>query len=147
MGNLFRKPAAVANVSGGSTAPCLWGTVKFYRMGKYVLVAADICGLPKSQTDIFAMHIHEGPDCEGEKFANTGMHFNPTATLHPNHAGDLPVLFSCDGRAYAAVLTGRFGICDVVGRTVVIHSQPDDFKTQPAGNAGEKIGCGVILST
>lgn len=144
MGFSFRKPAAVAYVSGGSAAPCLCGTVKFYRMGKHILVAADICGLPRSETNIFALHIHEGTDCGGEDFTNTGMHFNPDAVPHPNHAGDLPPLLSCDGRAYLAVLTGRFGICDVVGRTVVIHAQPDDFHTQPAGNAGQKIGCGVI---
>ncbi len=55
------------------------------------------------------------------------------------HAGDLPPLLSNNGRAYCQVLTGRFRVSDVIGKTVVIHSGPDDFMTQPSGNAGEKI--------
>lgn len=66
------------------------------------------------------------------------------AAPHPFHAGDLPPLLSCKGRAYLAVITGRFCVKDVIGRSVVIHAGPDDLHTQPAGNAGAKIGCGVI---
>jgi len=51
---------------------------------------------------------------------------------------------SCDGNAYMQVLTNRFSVREILGKTVVIHSHPDDFHTQPAGNAGEKIACGVI---
>lgn len=58
--------------------------------------------------------------------------------------GDLPPLLSMGGRAFLAVETGRFTPCEVVGRTVVIHGSADDFHTQPAGNAGKKIACGVI---
>jgi Cu-Zn family superoxide dismutase len=60
------------------------------------------------------------------------------------HAGDLPPLLACNGEAYLAVLTGRFRVKDVMGKTVVIHSRPDDFRSQPSGDAGEKIACGVI---
>ena len=62
----------------------------------------------------------------------------------PYHAGDLPPLFSSHGQAYMAVLSGRFRIPEVLGRTIVIHSGPDDFTPQPAGNSGKKIACGVI---
>lgn len=140
----FGKPGALARVVGSNQAPCLFGSVKFYEMGENVLVVADISGLPESRTGIFALHIHEGGSCAGEKFANTGGHYNPQQKPHPNHAGDLPPLFSCAGKAFLAVLTDRFRIPDVMGRTVVIHSQPDDFTSQPAGNAGDKIACGII---
>ena len=140
----FGRPGAVARVVGGNTAPCLYGTVKLYQMGRTVLVVADICGLPVSETGIFGLHIHEGCACAGDGFVATGGHFNPGGQPHPKHAGDLPPLFSCGGKAFLAALTDRFSICDVIGRAVVIHSQPDDFSTQPAGNAGDKIACGII---
>ena len=138
------RPCAMACVTGGESAPDLFGTVKFYRSGKSVLVVADIYGLPKSDSGIFAMHIHEGGSCTGEAFSDTGGHYNPNMQPHPMHAGDLPPLFSCNGRAYVSFLTDRFSLQQIVGRTLVIHSDSDDFRTQPAGNAGKKIACGVI---
>lgn len=77
-------------------------------------------------------------------FSGTGSHYNPVERVHPKHAGDLPPLLECQGNAYLSIRTDRFSVSDVVGRTVVIHSDPDDFHSQPAGNAGMKIGCGVI---
>ena len=104
------QPGAIARVTGGRDAPCLYGTVKFFATGRNVLVVADICGLPHSATDIFALHIHAGEGCGGKGFSQTGGHYNPTQQLHPSHAGDLPPLFSCNGRAFLAVLTGRFPV-------------------------------------
>ena len=138
------RPDAIACVTGGRGAPRLHGTVKFFAMGKQVLVVAQICGLPTTETGIFAMHIHEGPCCAGTDFSDTGGHFNPGAQFHPRHAGDLPPLFSCGGKAFLAVLTDRFCVQNIIGRTVVVHSGPDDFRTQPAGGAGEKIACGTV---
>ncbi len=121
----------------------LRGSVSFYQRSGGVLVVARVSGLPR-QDGFYGFHIHEGESCAGEGFADTGSHYNPTGMPHPNHAGDLPPLLGHSGRAYLAVMTDRFSIADVLGRTVVIHSGPDDFTTQPAGNAGTKIGCGVI---
>ncbi len=135
----FGRPAAIAHVSGNRQAPCLYGTVKFYPAGKSVLVVAQICGLPQTETNIFAMHIHSGATC-----LDSGSHYNPDNQPHPRHAGDLPPLFSCDGRAWFAVLTDRFRICEILGRTVIIHPGPDDFTSQPSGNPGSKVACGVI---
>lgn len=137
------RPAAVARMTGGTEAPMLRGTVKFYQQPGGILVAADISGLP-GQDGFYGFHIHEGGACTGQGFADTLTHYDPTGALHPFHAGDLPPLLGCNGRAFLALLTDRFSIRDVIGRTVVIHSHPDDFTTQPAGNAGTKIGCGVI---
>lgn len=135
----------MACIQGGDEAPHLHGTVRFSQTCEGVLVTADIRGLPRtSDSGIFAMHIHGGESCRGSGFSATGSHYNPGGAPHPNHAGDLPPLFSCGGRAFMSVLTNRFCLADVIGRTVVIHSGPDDLHSQPAGNSGEKIGCGVI---
>lgn len=63
---------------------------------------------------------------------------------HPNHAGDLPPLLSAGGYAKMTVLTGRFRVDEIVGRTLVIHNGVDDFTGQPSGNSGKKIACGII---
>ena len=139
------KPGAAASVYGGAENSGLTGTVKFYQKGKYVLVVCEISGLPKDTVSgFFALHIHEGDSCEGDDFAFTGGHYNPQKAPHPRHAGDLPPLLSCGGEAYMSVLTDRFTVSEITGKTIVIHSQADDFKTQPSGNAGKKIACGVI---
>ena len=108
------------------------------------MVVADINGLPETEAGFYGFHIHEGCNCRGENFANTGGHYDPEGREHPNHAGDLPPLLSCRGKAYLAVMTNRFRPEEIIGRTVVIHSKPDDFRSQPSGDSGEKIACGVI---
>ena len=108
------------------------------------MVIAAISGLPDTEAGFFALHIHEGGDCNGAGFPGTGGHYDPNGREHPRHAGDLPSLLSNHGSAYLAVLTDRFRVEEVIGRTVVIHDQPDDFRSQPSGNAGDKIACGVI---
>ena len=120
------------------------GKVKFYQKGSCVLVVADIHCLPKNDTGFFGFHIHEGISCAGEYFADSKGHYNPKSNPHPRHAGDLPPLMLCGTTAHLEVLTDRFRVCDIIGRTVIIHSSPDDFTTQPSGNSGTKIACGVI---
>lgn len=139
------RPDAAAHIRGGPEAPQLSGEVLFYQKRNRVLVVAYVAGLPADNpSGFFALHIHEGNNCSGEHFSGTGGHYNPGAMFHPNHAGDLPPLLLCGGGAYLAVETDRFRVQDIIGRTVVIHSGPDDFHSQPAGNAGSKIACGVI---
>ena len=145
MYNFISRPTAIAYISGGQRAPDLFGEVKFYQKHGSVLVVANVYNLPQSSdSGFFALHIHEGDSCSGEKFSNTGAHYNPSETLHPNHAGDLPPLMLCNGGAYMTVKTDRFCVEEIIGRTVVIHDGADDFKSQPSGNAGEKIACGLI---
>jgi Cu-Zn family superoxide dismutase len=101
----------------------------------------------KCKENIFAFHIHDGKSCTGndtDPFANAKSHYNPHECSHPQHAGDLPPLFGNDGYAWSAILTNRFSIDEIIGNTIIIHSKPDDFTTQPSGNSGEKIACGVI---
>lgn len=140
-----KKPDAVAKITGGVDAPRLSGCVQFYQENGSVLIVARIFGLPtKSETGFFGFHIHQGNTCIGADFSGTGSHYNPAEQAHPEHAGDLPPLLRCNGNAYLSIRTDRFSVKDIIGRTAVIHNDPDDFHTQPAGNAGTKIACGVI---
>lgn len=149
---LERRPAAKANIKGSAVYKNLHGTAYFYPVSGGVLVATEVFGLPV-QPDaggafgVFGYHIHAGNHCSGtaeDPFADTRGHFNPGETLHPYHAGDMPPLFGNDGYAYSAFVTDRFTIEDILGRTVIIHDHPDDFKTQPSGDSGKKIACGEI---
>lgn len=79
-----------------------------------------------------------------DPLADAMAHYDPGSCEHPHHAGDLPPLFGNNGFALCAFLTNRFSVDEVVGRTVIIHDRPDDFTTQPSGNSGMKIACGVI---
>ena len=140
-----KSPDAVAQIRGGMEAPQISGCVQFYQENGCVLIAARVSGLPReSETGFFGFHIHQGETCSGTDFSGTGGHYNPTHHGHPKHAGDLPPLLACQGNAYLSVKTDRFYVNEIIGRTVVIHSDPDDFHAQPAGNDGRKIACGVI---
>ena len=135
----------MAKIRGGVEVPKLSGCIRFYQQKGCVLIVAEIFGLPReNETGFFGFHIHQGESCSGTDFSETGNHYNPVDQVHPKHAGDLPPLMCCRGNAYLAVKTDRFTVHDIIGKTVVIHSDPDDFHTQPAGNAGRKIACGVI---
>ena len=68
----------------------------------------------------------------------------PKDQMHPHHAGDLPPLMSVDGYAWSAFYDDVLELYNIVGRAVIIHRNPDDFTTQPSGNAGEMMACGVI---
>lgn len=137
-------PSAAAKVLGGETYPDIVGLVEFYPFSSGVLVVANVDELPKTENNIFAFHIHEGNSCENN-FEGSGAHFNPQNMPHPQHAGDMPPLFSNGGSAWQAFFTDRFTLDEIVGRTVIIHSGVDDFTSQPSGNSGQKIACGKIL--
>ncbi len=144
IGNMM--PEAYAQIKGSPTFPKISGEVYFYDVHGGTLVAAEITGLPAGDT-FHGFHIHEGNSCSGtpaEPFKNARGHYNPEKTLHPNHAGDMPPLLAVEGNAFLMFYTGRFHPEDVVGRTVIIHAMPDDFKTQPSGDAGAMIACGEI---
>lgn len=137
-------PHGLARIRGGKEYPQIKGVARFYPRKDGVMIEVEVGGLPKTETGFFAFHIHENGDCTGDDFPNTGGHFNPGNGGHPDHAGDLPPLLGDYGKAYMKVFTDRFCMEEIIGRSVIIHSDPDDFKTQPSGNAGNKIACGVI---
>ncbi len=151
--NIRHRPSAFAKIKGSGAYPTIDGTVRFYKTQKGVLVYIEIQGLPKSsdicKKPIFAVHIHSGSSCSGNEtdpFSNAMTHYNPNNCAHPYHSGDMPPIFSSNGIGFLAFLTDRFTVNEIIGKTVIIHSKPDDFTTQPSGNSGEKIACGVIVA-
>lgn len=144
-------PQAAAVLDGSDAYPEISGIVRFYRVKNGTLVYADVSGLPHDadpcSQQVFAFHIHGGDACTGnaaDPFADAGSHYDPGHCRHPFHAGDMPPLFGNHGRAVLVFLTNRFDISEILEKTVIIHKKPDDFSTQPSGNAGEKIACGII---
>ncbi len=142
------RPNAYANIRGDAEHPHLYGIVKFYDTKLAgVLVEAEIFGLPSLSRSFagsfFGFHIHENGNCR-KPFDQTGGHYNPDNAKHPDHAGDLPPLLGNHGFAYSVFFTQRFLIKDILGKSIIIHSSPDDFTSQPSGNSGTKIACGII---
>ena len=135
---LNAMPDAKAQVSGYKNYPELEGTVSFYGVHGGTVIVADIMHLPNANA-FHGFHIHEGKSCD-----NPGQHYTKEPMQHPDHTGDMPPLLANDGMAFAVFYTNRFFPEDVIGKTVIIHEKPDDFRTQPSGDAGEMIACGEI---
>lgn len=148
---LSKFESAHANIKGGKKYPKINGDIDFKETKDGVLLTAKVRGLPKSTNKctgrFFGFHIHEGSSCTGnnkDEFADVGMHYNPSNCPHPFHVGDLPPLIENNGYAYMSILINKFKIKDIIGKTIIIHDMPDDFTTQPSGNSGTKIACGMI---
>ena len=150
-----RRPFARAALSGSALYPQVRGSVEFYATPIGVVVCTEISGLPYEagmpcSSQIYGMHIHNTGTCTGgvdEPFSDAGAHFDKGMCEHPYHAGDLPTLFGNEGYAWSAVLTNRFSPEDIMGRSVIVHRDADDMKTQPSGASGERIACGIITRT
>ena len=139
-------PVARAVLRGTVSHPELMGEVLFSPYGTGTLVTIRAVGLPPST--FLGFHIHDKGDCSSEgdvPFSSAGGHYNPGDMSHPFHAGDLPSLLSAaNGTAFLSVYTDRFRPQGVVGRAVILHEMADDLHSQPAGNSGARIACGVI---
>jgi Cu-Zn family superoxide dismutase len=147
---------AITEIHGGPFAPQIRGMVFFQDVAGGVWVSVDVVGLPLYKpamdggqpTGPHGFHIHEFGNCAvgdpNNPFTATGSHWNPTNQPHGNHAGDFPVLFSNNGRAVMNFFTNKFKVADVVGHSIIIHQNPDDYRTPPAGNSGKRLACGVI---
>jgi Cu-Zn family superoxide dismutase len=130
------------------------GTVTFTQSGGKVWVAANLRGLKPNADHGF--HVHEKGDCSSGDGMSAGGHYNPAGKPHGDHranterhAGDLPNLKAdAQGNASAKFeVTGISvggGSADVIGKGLIVHRDPDDYKSQPAGNAGPRIACAVI---
>jgi Cu-Zn family superoxide dismutase len=140
---------AVLQPKSGST---IQGSVNFSQNGSQVLVTGAFSGLKPNTAQ--GIHIHEKGDCSAMDATSAGGHYNPTNMQHgstsamAHHAGDMPNIMSdANGEAsYKATLKDFTLVGDqsIIGRSVVVHRDPDDYKTQPAGNSGPRIGCGLI---
>ena len=150
--DMGKGPAASAMLQptqGSQTS----GQVQFVSLGDRVRISGEVRGLAPGKTHGF--HVHEKGDCSSGDGMSTGGHFNPTGQAHgahgqgAHHAGDLPSL-AADAQGVARFsyetrsLTVGQGATDVVGRGLIVHRDPDDFKTQPTGNSGPRLACAVI---
>jgi Cu-Zn family superoxide dismutase len=145
-------PTAMAKLEptrGNATA----GTATFQQQADRMTLHVKVEGLKPGQEHGF--HIHEKGDCSSGDGMSTGGHFNPAGKPHgahdsaERHAGDLPSLKAdaagrVDTRVQLSGLAIGSGAADIVGRGLIVHAMPDDFRTQPTGNAGARIACGVI---
>jgi Cu-Zn family superoxide dismutase len=119
----------------------------FMRMGKGTRIALDVKGL---KPGVHAIHIHENAKCEGPEFKSAGAHLNPTKAKHPQHLGDLPNFnVKADGTSKDKV-SSKMQIDDLLknksGSSLVVHEKADDMKTDPAGNSGARVACGIIAA-
>jgi Cu-Zn family superoxide dismutase len=148
---------AIAVVKGGQHYPNISGEIEFRQLSEGVEVTVRIHNLPPFSREgnavisPFGFHVHDGTSCdpgtESMPFPDAGNHYNPTGTIHPNHAGDFPVIMPMsDGTAYMRFMTDKFRLNEVLNKPVIIHQSPDDYRTQPAGNSGLKIACGMIVA-
>ena len=129
------------------------GTVTFQQVGDKVRVSASVSGLKPNAEHGF--HVHEKGDCGSGDGMSAGGHYNPGGKAHghdgEHHAGDLPNLRS-DGYGNAEATFEASGIAvgsgaDIVGKGLIVHRDPEDYKSQPAGNAGPRLACAVIKRT
>ncbi|PXW98001.1 Cu-Zn family superoxide dismutase [Sphaerotilus hippei] len=141
--------ARLAPTQGQSAA----GEVMFHQHGDHVMVHARLTGLKPGAEHGF--HVHEKGDCSAPDGSSAGGHHNPAAKAHgpqdaDHHAGDLPNLKADPN----GVVDQKFmvhgvalsGADSLVGRGLIVHAGPDDYRTQPTGNSGARIACGVITS-
>ncbi len=145
-------PSASAQLQatrGSSTS----GDVRFVQMGGKVRVSGEVRGLKPGAEHGF--HVHDKGDCSSGDGMSTGGHFNPGNLKHgahggaEHHVGDLPSLKADTmGVARFSFESGSIavgsGANDIVGRGLIVHRDPDDYTTQPTGNAGPRLACAVI---
>jgi len=140
--------ATLAPTKGHTTT----GTAIFVQKGADVEVTAHVAGLTPGA---HGFHIHEKGDCSAPDGTSAGGHFNPGGQPHghpqqgPHHAGDMPML-ETDAYGNAKLVTVLQGLTlegasGILGKGVIVHAAPDDFRTQPTGNAGARMACGVIV--
>lgn len=145
-------PQATAQLQA-TTGNSASGTVRFVQRGERVQVSGEVRGLKPGAEHGF--HVHEKGDCSSGDGMSTAGHFNPDGKPHgqhgagAHHAGDLQSL-KADANGVARFSFDAHGIrvgsgaADVVGKGLIVHRDPDDYKTQPTGNSGPRIACAVI---
>ena len=143
-----RAEATLEPRSGSSVS----GTVSFRKVGGKVRIEARVAGLTPGE---HGFHVHESGDCSAPDATSAKGHFNPAGKAHGHHggsdrhAGDMPNLVADNGgkatlTADLDMLALNEGPAGIVKRSVVIHADPDDYKSQPAGNSGKRVACGTI---
>jgi superoxide dismutase, Cu-Zn family len=146
--SMINKAVCVIYPTQGNTVT---GTVTFSKVDDGVKVVADLQGLSAGKHGI---HIHECGDCSAADGSSAGGHFNPMAKSHGapmdamRHEGDMGnIEADATGKAHMEYVDKNIsldGMTSIIGRSVIVHKNEDDLKTQPTGNAGARVACGVI---
>ncbi|BDU18456.1 superoxide dismutase family protein [Lysobacter auxotrophicus] len=148
--------SATVNLASASGS-LVSGKLTVVPMGNGVHLTGEIGGLSPGSTH--AIHIHEKGDCSAADASSAGGHFNPSAQPHgkvgsgAHHGGDMDNLVAnAEGVAQVnqhaeGVTLGGGAANDVAGKAVIVHAAADDYRTQPTGNAGGRVACGVITVT
>ena len=147
------RAGAQLQATTGNTAN---GSVSFFQAAGKVRVSGEVRGLQPNAEHGF--HVHEKGDCSSGDGMSTGGHFNPSGAPHGkhdmgmHHAGDLPSLKADAGGVArfsfeSSTITIGSGTSDIVGKGLIVHRDPDDYKTQPTGNAGPRLACAVIAKS
>jgi len=148
------KPIATAQLQPTKDSTVA-GTINFSLVDGQLRASGDISGLKPDSEHGF--HIHEKGDCSAPDGSSAGGHFNPGSSEHGSistamhHGGDMPNIKAdaqgnahIDGPVASNVNVGVGDAFDIVGRGLIVHADPDDYKTQPTGNAGARLACAVI---
>ncbi len=151
--DMMKGTMAVASMSP-TQGSSVRGLIAFHAMDGHLMVHAQLSGLQSGAEQGF--HVHEIGSCASTDGSSAGGHFNPDAQPHgpqaaAHHAGDLPALKadangSVDQKFTLTGPTLADGAMSLVGRSVIVHAQADDYVTQPTGNAGARVACGVIAA-
>ena len=151
-----QNPAPTAKAELADSQGKKVGTAELTQTPEGVKIALAVSGLTPGQ---HAFHIHTAGKCEGPDFKSAGAHFNPYNKKHglknPDgpHAGDMEnIEVATDGRGNAQIVNKQVTLAEGPnslfhegGTAIVIHASPDDNVTDPAGNAGARIACGVVM--
>lgn len=131
------------------------GEIQFKDTSTGIEVSANVQGLAPGA--VHAIHIHENGKCDGPSFESAGNHFNPTKEPHAHlaakqhHLGDLGnIVADKNGTAKLDLVMSRAKFSDEtspLNKAVVVHAKPDDLRSQPSGEAGDRIACGIITAT
>ena len=146
------RPALIGIMKGGIGAENAEGPAALFWLPDAMYFQVDFTGLPPAE--VFGLHIHEGYICgeprNPDTFAEAGKHYSNCPEgmwcgQHPYHAGDLPPIFSdAEGAASMEVYLDKAAAEEISGRVLILHSMRDDFTSQPAGDSGTRIACGVL---
>ncbi len=146
--DVITEAVAVLHPTEGNT---VHGVVRFTKHGQAITVVADVEGLTEGK---HGFHIHQYGDCEAADASSAGGHFNPFKKPHAGpstpdrHVGDMGNLVAdATGKAHLEMddsLLAFYGPASIIGRAVIVHGGEDDLMSQPSGNAGPRVACGVI---